>query len=252
MFELKDRNILIVGASSGIGEKTAFVLSELGANVILTARREELLKQICEKIPSGKASYYGADISEIEKTAALVKTIVAEQGRLDGMVYAAGSSGDIPLSSLNYERMLKVFDTNYFGFIECVRQVCRKGNYKEGMRIAAVSSIASMLGEKAHTSYAAAKAAMDASIRCIAKELGSKGICINSVAPGAIRTRMYDDFVRMNGENSKAVTQSLQRQYLGIGETEDVAYAIAFLLSPRARFLTGITLPVDGGFASSR
>ena len=251
MIDLSGKNILVVGASSGIGEETALVLARQGANVILLARREERLADICSRIGE-KASYYLCDVSDIDSIATVVKTVVDEKGKLDGMAYIAGiSDGDVPVKYLTYERQLNTFKTNYFAFVEFVRQATKRGMYNEGMRIVAVSSIASLRGEKAHVAYSASKSAMDSAIRCIAKELASKGICINSVAPAMVNTEMYQHFLEVQGEDSEANLRAVGRQYLGLAETSDVANAIAFLISPDARFITGITLPVDGGFTTT-
>ena len=251
MLDFTNKNILIIGASSGIGEETACVLAEQGANVILVARREEKLKEVCKKLPSKKAYYIG-DVSNINSIESLIKKIVKEQGKLDGLAYVAGiSDGDVPLKFLSYERQLNTFMTNYFGFVECVRQVTKRGNYNDGLRIAAVSSVASLRGEKAHVAYSASKSAMDSAIRCIAKELGVRGICINSVAPSMVNTDMYQHFLEIQGEQSDANMRAIGRQYLGLAEVRDVANAIAFLLSSEARFITGITMPVDGGFSTT-
>lgn len=252
MIDFTGKNILIVGASSGIGEETAYVLSECGANVILVARREDKLKEVYKNICSENKSYYVGDVSDISNIELLFKKIVDETGKLDGMAYVAGiSDGDVPLKFLTYERQMSTFITNYFGFVECVRQVTKRGRYNDGLRIAAVSSVASLRGEKAHVAYSASKSAMDSAIRCIAKELGTKKICINSVAPSMVNTEMYQHFLEIQGEDSSANLRAIDRQYLGLAETRDVANAMAFLLSDEARFITGITMPVDGGFSTT-
>lgn len=252
MLDYTNRNILIIGASSGIGEETAYTLAEQGANLVLVARREDRLKQVCENAKATQIAYHVADISDIQAIEGLIKQIVAEHGKLDGLVYVAGiSQGGIPLKSLSYDKQMKIFQTNYFGFIECVRQVTKRGNYNDHLRIVGVSSVSSLRGEKALVAYAASKAAMDSAIRCMAKELASKGICINSVAPSIVRTDMYTSFLEVHGDQSEANMKALERQYLGLAEMRDVANAIVFLLSQEARFITGITMPVDGGFTTT-
>jgi len=252
MLDFNNKKILIVGASSGIGKKAATVLANQGAKVILVARREEKLKQVCSSIEPGKAFYYINDISHINTIEKLVTSIVTDHGKLDGMAYVAGiSDDDVPLKYLSYDRQLSTFTTNYFAFVECVRQVSNRKNYNNGLRIVAVSSVASIRGDKAHIAYSASKAAMDSAIRCIAKELGSKGICINSVAPSMVNTEMYQRFMETKGETEFSSLNTLNRQYLGLAETDDIANTIAFLLSTEARFITGITLPVDGGFSTT-
>lgn len=248
MYGLEEKKIIIIGASSGIGEKTAEVLSEAGATVILVARRESELKRICDSLAPAKAAYYAADISQNDTIEGLFDKVVSEQGKLDGMVYAAGITDDVPLKYMTYERIIKTFNINYFGFVECVRQISMRKNYNKGMRIVAISSVASVTGEKAHLSYSASKAAIDATVRCLACELWSKGIVLNTVQPAMIRTQMYEKFLESTGEDAKMRLK--QFQYAGIGETEDVANAVTFLISPKARFITGTSLPVDGGYTS--
>lgn len=245
------RKVLVTGASSGIGRQTAIRLAELGADVILLARREEKLKEVLECLRPGKHCYYTADLNDLDSIAAVFKQIQAEQGKLDGMVYSAGISLSLPLNLFTPEKMHEIFNINFFAFIECVRQVCKKGRFNEGMRIVGVSSTASLIGNKAHTGYSASKAAMNAAVRCIAKEVAEKGICINAVAPGMTATEMYEKYLENYGEDSTSNRGLLARQYMGIAKTSDIADAIAFLLSPSARFITGITLPVDGGLTTT-
>lgn len=252
MSDFEGKRILVIGASSGIGAETACVLGEKNAEVILVARRKDKLEEVCKGIQSNKTKYYTYDISDIDGIEELIKCIVSENGKLDGLVYVAGmSNADVPIKFLTYERQISTFNTNYFGFMECVRQVTKKGRYNEGFRIVSISSIAAIRGDKCHATYAATKAAMDASIRCIAKELAPKKICINSVAPSMVKTEMYDSYIKMQGDAKLANERILDRQYLGIAETRDVSNAIVFLLSEEARFITGIALPVDGGYSAS-
>ncbi|MDO5424004.1 MAG: SDR family oxidoreductase [Eubacteriales bacterium] len=251
LVDLTGRRIVVAGASSGIGRETAFLLNQLGASVILIARREEKLKEIVEQMEGNANAYYSADLSELDSIEPLFKQIAEEQGRLDGMVYSAGISMSLSLQMFKPEKLMNIFTTNFFAFVECVRQACRKGRFNEGMRIVGVSSIASMQGDKAHLGYSASKAAMDAAVRCIAKEVADKGICINTVAPAMTETDMYLKYLQRYGEDSDSNKTVLSRQYLGIAKTNDIANTIAFLISPAARFITGITLPVDGGSTTS-
>lgn len=251
LIDLTDRRIVVVGASSGIGKKTAITMSGLGAKLILIARREDKLKQTADELEGKDHVIYTGDVSDIDSIENLVKKIIAEQGKVDGLVYAAGVHTSMPLNAFKPDNMLEVFNVNYFGFIEFVRQVCKRGRFNEGMRIVGVSSVASVRGDKSHVAYSGSKAAMDASVRCIAKEVASKGICINTVAPAMTKTEMYSQFVNEYGEESGSNEELLKRQYLGLAKTEDVANVIAFLISPAARFMTGLTLPVDGGLTTN-
>lgn len=247
---LRGKRILVIGASSGIGAQTAVTLSERGANVVLAARREDKLREVMEQLTPGEHGYFTLDVNEIGSIGEKLRLAVHEFGKLDGMVYAAGISLEVPLRDLSYEKAFPCFQTNYFGFLESVRQVCKKGRYNSGMHIVAISSVASLAGEGAQTVYSATKAAINASVRCMAKELAEKNIRINSVAPAMIETQMYRNSLERIGEDSEAQRKTWYRQYLGIGRPSDVANAVCFLLSPESRFITGITLPVDGGFTS--
>lgn len=248
--KLGGRKIIIAGASSGIGKKTAVILSRLGAQLILIARREDKLKETISELEGSNHSYYVADLSQISTVDGLVRQIVSEQGKADGLVYAAGVNTSVPLNMFSPEKIEEVFRINYFAFMEFVRQLCRKGRYNEGLRIVGISSVAASRGDKAHLAYSGSKAAMDASVRCIAREVAAKGICINTVAPAMTKTEMYENYKNDYGEESGSNNELLKRQYLGLAETEDVANAIAFLLSPAARMMTGLTLPVDGGLTT--
>lgn len=250
LIDLTGKKIIVAGASSGIGKRTAITLSELGAEVVLTARREDKLQEIAQNLV-GRGKYYVGDLSDIESIEALIKKIVCEVGLLDGMVYAAGMSKNIPLGQLSYKKSKEVMDINYFGFLEMTRQITKRNRFNPGMRIVAISSVSSLKGNKAQTPYSASKAAINATVRCLAYELADRGICVNAVAPGMTETEMYSKYLANYGKDGEANRTLLQRQYLGIANTNDIANAIAFLISPAAHFITGVTLPVDGGYTSA-
>lgn len=251
LVDLTDRKIIVAGASSGIGKQTAITFSKLGAKLILVARRENLLQETLHELEGEGHSYYCCDLSNTGEIEGVVKQIVSEQGPVDGLAYIAGTGRSVPLPQFSPDKIEAVFKINYFGFIEFVRQISRKGRFNPGMRIVGVSSIAAFCGDPAHTAYSGSKAAIDGSIRCLAEELAPKGICVNSVAPGMTETPMFAGFSKNYGEESDSLAYILRRQYLGIGKPQDIANAISFLISPAARFITGTCLCVDGGYTTS-
>jgi len=251
LVDLSGKRIVVVGASSGIGQQAAVTLSRLGARVVLVARREDKLRETLADLEGEGHGIHVMDVSKLDDIEGHVKQIVPDYGPVDGLVYTAGVDRDIPLLQTSPERLMHIHQTNFYGYIETVRQVCRKGRYNPGMRIVGVSSTAATVGNKSRTAYGSSKAAMDSAIKCIAKEMADRGICINNVAPAMTATEMYDRYLSRYGEDSEGNQRVLKRQYLGILETQDVANAIAFLISSAARHITGITLPVDGGVTTS-
>lgn len=248
--DFSGKKIVIVGASSGIGRQTAVTLSSLGAQLILIARREDKLKETIALLDGEGHCCYPFDISDLDRADELYRQIKDDHGGVDGLVYCAGVNTTLPLQQMKPGKIKETFEINFFAFVETVRQITRRGRFNEGMRIVAVSSNAAIRGDKAHTAYSASKAAMNSAIRCMAKELADKGIRINAVAPAVTNTEIYARYAA-ESEMSGSADALLARQYLGLIEPSDIADAIAFLLSPAARMITGITLPVDAGLSTS-
>lgn len=251
IIDLTNKRILIVGASSGIGKQTAITLSEIGAIVTVASRNEQKLIDVVKTLEGSGHNYIVSDVSDPESISSMINSCISQNGPLDGMVYSAGIGPALPIKQSKPETVKKTFDVNFFGFFETIRQITKKGNYNPGLRIVGVSSVASFRGDKTKAIYSATKSAMDSAVRCMAKELADKNICINNVAPAMTDTDLYKKFVDSYGEDSETNRELLKRQYLGVIQPIDVANTIAFLLSPAARAITGITLPVDGGMTTN-
>lgn len=239
------KTILIDGASSGMGAASAKLLSSLGARVVLVARREDKLREVIDTLEGEGHSYYPYDLGNVEGIEAFVKKIVSEQGPMDGFVHCAGLGVARPLKLSNYEFMQSVFNVNYFSFVEIIRCLTKRGACNAGFSIVGISSSAAVKGGKAHTAYASSKSAMDMTVKVLAKELGVKGYRINSILPGYIdtdigRASIESDPTRLDGV--------LKSQVLGVGYAEDIADAVAFLLSGMARIVSGEQLFVDGAY----
>ena len=248
--DLTDRTILVAGASSGMGAETAVLCSELGAKLVLIARREDKLREVMQKLQGEGHSYYSFDLNELDNIEVFVKSVVKETGALDGMVYSAGIPGTRPLKMLKPAALSEVMNINFSAFVELIRCVTKKNMFNSGMSIVGISSISSTMGSLGKTAYCSSKAAMDSATRCMAKELAPNGIRVNTVCPGIIETALFQTFQDNAGDSHDAQAK-IERQYLGLGKPIDVANTIAFLLSDASRLITGANVGVDGGMLSS-
>lgn len=250
MRNIKNKLILITGASSGIGKQAAIELSKEGAKIILVARREEQLKEVMLQLDGVGHSYYCFDLTEIEKIETLLNKIVLEQGPLDGFVHCAGIAVNRSISMFKYEQVLKSMQLNFFSYYELVRMIQKKGNFNTGLSIVAISSVAAHFGSTAQSVYSASKGAIESASRCFAKELSQKGIRVNMIAPAAIKTDMYGNYQKMKADLLDGTMDISPRQYLNMGEPYDIAMGIVYLISPESKFVTGTCISIDGGYSS--
>lgn len=249
MINFNNKTFLITGAG-GIGAETAVLLNQYGARILLLDISEENLQNTLLRLNGDNKSYI-CDFSNIEGIEPIIKSIIKETGPIDGFVHCVGVGSVRPLKMSKYDFMLKVMNINFFSFIEIIRCISGKNCFNpEGMNIVGISAIGAYLGNSTKTAYCASKGAMNAAVRCIAKELAPKNIRINTVAPGVTDTPMAkiaEDY----GTGSEEHKQILMRQYLGICQPIDIANTVAFLMSDMSRMITGNCIAVDGGKLSS-
>ena len=242
LIDLSEKKILVTGASSGIGRETAILLSYLGAQVILVGRKEQELINTVEKMSGDNHQYFCCDLAQLHDISTMVKECVKiDDKKLDGLVHCAGISLRLPIRALTYDNMDIVMKTNFYAFLELVKAYSAK-DVCNGGSVVAVSSVAAKNGGVGQTIYAASKAAVDASVKTLSKELVKKNIRVNSVCPSYINTPMYEDVKVKTGNGSLG-----ESQLLGVGEPGDVANLIAFLLSDASKFITGANYLIDGG-----
>ncbi len=250
IIDLEGKTILVAGASSGIGKQIALRLAECGARIAIVARREQKLIETLEQASGSGHQYYVLDLSDTSRIGSLVQRVVGEMGKLDGMVYSAGIATDRPLKMCTPDMLETMFKINFFGFYEMVRNVTLRGNYNPGMSVVGISSSAANRGQKSQSMYTATKAAMDASVQVISHELANKGIRVNTIRPGMVRTEMWERFQENYGEEGEKLIR--KTQFLGVGDPLDIANAAAYLLSDAAKFITGIHFSVDGGASACK
>lgn len=240
--DLSNRKILVTGSSSGIGRATAIYLSKLGARLVITGRNQQRLNDTMQQLSGSGHLQITADLAELDDMGLMFDQATCDGIRLDGLVHCAGIAQVLPLNSLTRKRMTAEMNINYFTFIELVRQYSKK-KYSDGGSIVGISSIAADRAGQCQTNYSASKAAMDIAVQSLSIELAKKGIRINSVLPGMIRTEIAE----RAEEEGWDLDQVVKGQLLGIGESDDVAAACAFLISDMSRLITGRRLFVDGG-----
>ena len=221
-------------------------MESLGANLVLHASKEESIEKLKTVFNSNRHLFFRADFSNPYDIESKFKEIVLGI-KFDGYVNCVGIRSRRPINLIKPSHTNQILSTNITSFIEMVRLITKKKQFNPGLSIVSISSISSTVGGSGVTIYAASKAANDAAIRCLAKELHKKSIRINSVISGQINTEAYKDL--MNSKTDK-IDQVLDRQYLGLGKPEDVANVILFLLSENSKFITGSSVPADGGFLS--
>lgn len=239
---LEGKVAFITGARRGIGRAIALKLAQSGADVILLARSapEELAQEI--RALGRRALALALDVSSAEEVDAAVKNAIAEFGKIDILVNNAGIADDGLLVRMKLEQWQRVLDVNLTGAFHCTKACARPMLKNDGGRIINITSVVGQMGNAGQANYAASKAGLIGFTKSIAKELGSRGITVNAIAPGFIETDMTADL------KDDAKAQLLQNIPLGaLGQSEDIAEAALFLASPGARYITGQVLNVDGG-----
>jgi 3-oxoacyl-[acyl-carrier protein] reductase len=245
MGQLQGKSAIVTGGSRGIGRAIAIELARRGASVVVNynasqAAAHEVVESIAQA--GSTAIAFKADVSRLDEAAALVKAAVDAFGKLDILVNNAGTTRDTLLMTMSEEDWDAVINADLKSVFNCCKAAVRPMIRARSGRIINISSVVGLAGQGGQTNYAAAKAGVIGFTKSLARELGSRNITVNAVAPGFIPTALTD---ALSEEQKQAVIKATP---LGrFGRPEEVAYAVSFLASDEAAFITGAVLSVDGG-----
>jgi len=242
---LTGKNAIVTGASRGIGKAIAIKLADLGANVVLNYRSNinsvnEVVKEI--ELKGVKVVAIQGDISKFEDAKKIVDEAMEKLGSIDILVNNAGITKDTLLMRMKEEEFDNVIEVNLKGVFNCTKHVVPIMMKQRSGKIINISSVVGLSGNAGQSNYAAAKAGIIGFTKSVAKEIASRGITVNAVAPGFIATDMtgvLSDKVKENIKNNIPLKR--------VGDAKDIANTVAFLSSNMASYITGQVISVDGG-----
>ena len=241
-FDFSGENYVVTGASSGMGKQVALELAAAGAKVLAIARGEDALKKLQSCYPENIIIGL-ADVCDKNALTEVISNFVKNFGKIDGAVHAAGISGLTPLRAFDEGEARKIVDISFWGAVNLL-QICTKVKVSnKGGSFVLFSSVSAHKTDKGLFSYAGAKAGMQVAAKSFAKETANREIRINTISPGWVNTAMTEGL-----EESHNLEDVNKNSLLGIGNPNDVSGMVMFLLSDRARWITGTDIIVDGGY----
>ncbi len=250
MLTLQNKNILITGASSGIGKESAILASKIGARIILIARNKEKLDATLSSMNGQDHIILANDVTDYEPLKNKLSEILENDIKhIDGIVHCAGREMTKPFFITKAEHFRELFEVHLIAGLEIIR-FCSKKDYlpDNGASYIFISSIMAELGSAGLSSYCASKSAITSTVKALALEFASKKVRINSIEPGCITTDLLAKrFSKMSSEE----IETIKKQHpLGLGTPEQVANVVCFLLSDLSCWITGTNIVVDGGYSA--
>lgn len=231
--------ILVTGASSGIGLSIVKYLDENGYKVILCSRNNDKLNKVKRYLHSDSV-VIPADLSKTEDITGIFAQLKELSIKLDGLVHCAGMGRELPIKNNDYEYMNKIMATNYYSFVELGKYFSKKIHSNNESSIVAISSISPLTCYTGVCNYAASKGAINVAVKVMAKEFMRRKIRVNAILPAYVNTPMGP------AEDDE---EYIKQQPLGIIKSEYIAYLVEYLLSEKAKYVTGTLIPVSGGMS---
>ena len=247
MLDLNSKTVLVTGASSGIGRQVAIYLSELGAKVVITGRDENRLNETYKQLHGNGHLLVKADLTNEAEIKSLFAYSKQNNIKFNGLVHCAGISCVMPIKVLTKESLQKVFDTNYFSFIDLVKEFAKKTNSENGSSIVVLSSEIVRHPRKFEIGYIASKAAIEASLPTIAMEYKDRNLRINAVGIGFSKIGMTITAIKKYDNEEKLNKEVQEKSLYGWTEAVDIAKNIAFLISNESKIINGRCINIDGG-----
>jgi NAD(P)-dependent dehydrogenase (short-subunit alcohol dehydrogenase family) len=247
-FGLEGRRVLVTGASAGIGRAVSVHLAGLGARLVLAGRNRGQLDATLASCPGTGHVCSVFDLADLAGIPAWVKGLAAEAGPIYGLVHCAGVQLVKSLRAMSESDLGPLFTTNVHSGLLLAKAIRQRKVRDEQVSLVFISSVMGQVGSPGRSAYCATKGAVEAMVRALALELAPEGIRVNGVAPGFLRTAMFDDLSKMLTQEQIATIES--QHPLGLGTPEQVASVIAFLLGSPSSWVTGTTLVVDGGYTA--
>ena len=249
MISLKGKRILVTGASSGIGRAVAQQAASLGASLILFGRNIERLKATSDSLQGVNHEYYSVVVTDFTKVDEIIRLSVASGGFINGFVHSAGIEKTTPFKASTNQLFKEIFEINVFAAFEIARILSQKKIVNPtGASLVFISSVNALLGDPGKIAYCSSKAALLSGVKAMALELAAKKIRCNCVLPGCVDTEMVKNlFASISVEAKQNI---INKHPLGLGQPEDVAYLVCFLISDNAKWITGSEYVIDGGYSA--
>ena len=240
-FHLNEKTILVTGATSGIGFQVVKSIVEMGAKVVISGRNERKLNNVKKQFGDAVIQLLAHDLTDEKEIESLASLSV----NLNGVVHCAGIVNPYPIRYLNFKKLDETMRLNYYSAVVLIGQLDRKKKLEKGTSIVFISSISAQHPHKGGATYSSSKAALESFSKVVAMEYSHRRIRSNVVSPAMVKTPLYEKAAE--DASHESMQAHVDKYPLGIGDPEDVANAIIYLLSDASKWVTGTKIVLDGG-----